>query len=114
MTSIFLLNPTPERRGICRGALVWGSWQLGVSPAVNQAPALGSRASGRLQMVRKRSVLAVRCLGSRLARGRGWSQMVGMRSVVMGNLLGVSIFGKYFHISYLRPRSQASICEKYF
>src|SRR5690554_2792554 len=97
MTSIFLLNPTPERRGICRGALVWGSWQLGVSPAVNQAPALGSRAIGRLQMVRKRSVLVPRAFFSvRLARGRGWSQMVGMRSVIMGKPPGGLNFRKVF------------------
>ena len=96
----FEKNRVQQRRGICRGAVVWGSWQLGVSPAVNQAPALGSRAIGRLQMVRKRSVLVLRAFFSvRLALGRGWSQMVGMRSVVMGNLLGL-IYGKYFQMLF--------------
>src|SRR5690554_1312291 len=93
-------------------------WQLSCrwpasrpGPGVDQAPALGRRAKGRLQMVRKRSVLALRFFSSaRLARGRGWSQMVGMRSVVM--VLSWRLrwfFGKCFHIScralYLRPRS---------
>src|SRR5690554_2818324 len=67
-------------------------WQLSCrwpasrpGPGVDQAPALGRRAKGRLQMVRKRSVVVL--LSWRLR----W------------------FFGKYFHISfcalYLRPRS---------